>query len=299
MANGYASFAYASAFSSWGRLRSLLRSGGYLIERVLPAGHYTDMTCCYPVFGCRDWKQLGGDLDDLPEELVTVTLVSDALATINESDLLEFFPWVRPLSEHFVIDLEVPLENRISKHHRRKLRQVERDGLQIKIVDDTTGFLPEWMRLYTHLVEKRSINGPRRFSVQALAAQLRVPGTVLVCAERKGQILGADWYYVDNGRVYAHLSAYSEAGYASAVSYPLMHYALEYFRDSCGIIDLGGVPNDRGSDSGLGYFKSGWSTHRLPSFVCGKVLNTDIYKRLTAKRKTVDYFPPYRFREYR
>jgi len=295
---GYASAAYAAAFSAWGRPSALPGCGGFLIERTLPDGRYKDATGCYPTFSCSDWNRLGEDVAKLSADLVSVTLVSDALAAITEAGLKAIFPWLQPLDNHYLVDLQVPLARRLSRHHRRKLGQAKTQGLHIGVEEDTNGFLQRWMDLYGHLADKRGITGLRLLTAPVLEAQLRVPGTLIISAERQGELLGADWYYLDGGRVYAHLSAYSEAGYGCAISYPMMEYALEHFRESCEVLDLGGVPGGGGADSGLRYFKSGWSTHCLPSYVCGKVLNPEAYRELTAGRPQAEYFPLYRLGEY-
>ena len=59
--------------------------------------------------------------------------------------------------------------------------------------------------------------------------------------------------------------------------------------------DLGGAAG-RGDDpsDGLAHFKRGWSTGTRPVYVCGRVLQSDVYCELSADDDGPAYFPRYR-----
>jgi hypothetical protein len=295
---GYASRGYAQSLAPWGQIWPLPASGGSLLLRPIPGGAERDASGCYPVFSCPRWPGLAGDLRQLPPDLVALSLVTDPFCPLAVAELKAMFGFVRLLGDHYLVDLTAAPPP--SRHHRRKLREAPA-GLDIALAGNPSALLDDWVLLYDMLSRKRGIRGLRRFSRQIFAAQLAVPGTVVFVAELAGRLLGLDWYYQDQDRVFAHLSAYSEEGYQHSVSYPLMAAAIAHFRTRASVLDLGGAPAVAVSNSGgIAAFKAGWSTRTLPSYLCGSVLMHDEYLRLSGGRTaSADaFFPHYRRGEF-
>ncbi len=289
--SGYASAAYLRALGL--TPRALGRTGGYLVERALPGGG-VDLAGAYPLFACQDWQALARAVADLPAGPITLTLVSDPFNPLGAAGLGAIFPVCRKLHDHWIVDLSAPPV--VSRHHRRKLRAAGAVRIEAGPADPALG--AAWAALYGHLVAKKSIRDARAFSPQSLAAQLAVPGAQLVTAWDGPQLLGADLYYLDRGRAYAHLSAYAPEGYARSVSYPMLAAAIEHFRTSASVIDLGGAPAGP-AGQGIAHFKSGWTSQTLPSHLCGKVLDARAYLELAPGADPDGFFPAYRAGEYR
>lgn len=287
--DGYASAAYLRALGA--EPVAFGATGGHLIRRPLAGGH--DLAGAYPLFTCADWSALHRAVLDLSPGPVSLTLVADPFNPLGEAGLAAIFPICRKLHDHWVIDLAAP--HSPSRHHRRKLRTAPPVRIEAGPADPAFG--PAWAGLYAHLVDKKSIRDSRAFSPQSLSAQLAVPGAHLVTAWEGAQLLGADLYYLDRGRAFAHLSAYAPAGYDRSVSYLMMEAACGYFRPLAQVIDLGGAPAGP-AGQGMAHFKAGWTGLTLPSYLCGKILDAAAYARLAPGADLTGYFPAYRAGEF-
>ena len=295
---GYASKAYAQSYGEYAHVVDLPASGGHLLRRPIPGSPLFDLASSYPIFSCADWHGLAADIAGLASDIVALAVVPDCFCPISEADLRQLFRIVRPLSPHYIIDLGEPPAP--SKHHRRKLRQAPSD-IDIAVVADPMSMVTAWNGLYGELIRRHDIRGLRRFSPAIFAAQLQVPGAVLIAAQKDGRVLGIDWYYHNGPHVFAHLSAYSEEGYAHSVSYPMMAAGIAHFASRAEAIDIGGVPLlSSGQTDGMGAFKAGWATRPLPSFFCGSDLLPDAYRRISGGRSSSEseFFPHYRASEF-
>lgn len=297
---GYRSPAYAESLATAVRCVELPASGGRLLVRTIGSSGHLDACGTYPVFSCDEPARLSVDVEELDDELVSVTLVADPLTPWDTASLARAFPVMRPLAAHYVIDLDRG-GLQPSSHHRRKLRRAAAQNTEIRVEADPVAMAAQWTGLYGVLIEQVGITGFRRFSGEIFERMLAVPGTVLFTAWDGQTLIGADWYFEDGDRIYAHLSAYSQAGYARSVSYPLMDAALRHFAARGGrVLDLGGVPLVAGAGPGLGYFKQGWATRMLPCWLCGRVVDPDRYAELAKDSgpASAAYFPRYRFGEF-
>ena len=299
-APGYRSRRYAEALGMAERLLELPACGGRLLVRPIGASGHADACGTYPVFACDEPARLAEDIGSLDPELVSVTLVADPLTDWSAAGLDRIFPVRRQLAAHYVVDLG-QAGFQPSGHHRRKLRKAAQQNTEIRIEADPATLAAEWSALYAVLIAQVGISGLRRFSAAIFARMLAVPGTVLFTAWDGAILLGADWYFEDGERIYAHLSAYSQAGYARAVSYPMMDAALRHFAGrGARVLDLGGVPLVEGGGRGLAQFKEGWSTRTLPCWLCGRAVHPARYAALTATAgpPSAEYFPRYRHGEF-
>jgi hypothetical protein len=292
LACGYRSAAYADSLAALGRALPLGDTGGFVIEREIAGSNAVDLMGPYPLLSCTHWDALGEALAGFGANAVSLTLVTDPFCPLSAGRLAAIFPLCRPLHDHYLIDLEAPPA--LSRHHQRKLRRV--GAVELRAGPAQTSDLDDWVRLYDVLIARNSIEDLRKFNRESFRHQLSVPGAHLVSAWEQGEMVGADLYYQDRGFVFAHLSAYSERGYAQSVSYPMMGCAIEYFRGKSEFIDLGGVPTGA---SGLLEFKAGWTGVTRPSYLCGKVLNPARYAELCKGLAETAYFPAYRQSDFK
>lgn len=295
---GYRSAAYAAALSGLGRPVPLGDTGGFLIERTIPGTPYRDLMGPYPLFCCGNWDALEPAIATLGAAYVTLTLVTDPFCPLPPERLAGLFPHVRPLHDHYLIDLAAPPV--LSRHHRRKLRQSD-PAIRIEAAPADAGDLAAWTRLYSVLIARKGITDLRRFDEDSFRHQLSVPGTHIVTAWDGPELLGADIYYLDGDVAWAHLSAYAEAGYARSVSYPMMAHAIDHFRPLARWIGLGGAPAVSAADTGGGiaHFKGGWTPVTRPSHLCGLILDPAAYAALCPDDDAGDYFPAYRRLDFR
>lgn len=219
----------------------------------------------------------------------------DPFCPLRGCDLEDVFDICRRLHEHRLIDLTAPVVPSI--HHSRKLRNSGQ--FSIEMLEADSSFMPEFWSLYRELVVRKRISDLRGFSQEVIAQMLAVPGGRLVIARKCGRLLGADLYYQEGRTLRAHLSAYSNEGYANSVSYTMMAAAIENFRGSVDVMDLGGSPvgGATGGVDGVAFFKSGWTKLTRTSFLCGKVYDHDIYTKLS-NGLSIPWFPIYRHGEF-
>lgn len=303
-APGYRSRAYAESLGMAERVLDLPLCGGHLLERAIGTSGRFDACGAYPVFSCDAPGRLPEDIAALaarPGELVSITLVADPLLEWDLDALRGAFAHVRGLGPHYVVDLDRDTLPLPSSHHRRKLRQAAAYPTEIRVESDPPSLGADWAALYEVLIGQVGITGVRRFSRPIFERMLRLPGTVVFTAWDGKELLGADWYLEDGARIYAHLSAYALAGYARAVSYPMLDFALRHFAArGARVLDLGGVPLVEGGGRGLAQFKQGWATRTLPAWLCGRVLDAEAYAQLSASMTpdAAGYFPRYRWGEF-
>jgi hypothetical protein len=294
--NAYLHPLYASSLSEFGQPLELPRCGGWLLRRQIPGADATDATGCYPLFACRDWSRLGEDIERL-EDLVSLVLVTDPFGDVDLEDLGRRFDDARIFKRHYLIDLTTSVERIASRHHRYYARRALRE-VEIERQSRPADLLDEWTALYGVLVERKGLRGSiQAFSRDAFAVQLELPGTVVLVARLGGELVGADWYYVDGSVAYGHLAAFTPEGYWVNASYALQWRAIEVLAD-LGVrwLDIGGAPGAAEQpDDGLRRFKKGWSTHTRPTYLATRVLDRRRYEELSRGAGGANgYFPAYR-----
>lgn len=254
---------------------------------------------CYPIFTCKDWRLVERDMEELGERFVSVTAVADPFGAFDESILLNGFPdLMRPYKAHYVVDLLQDPREFVSDHHQRNARRAL-DRMEVEICREPSRFLGEWLVLYENLIKRHAIKGIATFSENSFAHQLGAPGLTMFRASHEGASLGINLWYTQGERAYYHLGAYCNAGYEISCSYGLFWTAIQHFGQA-GLRWLGlgagvGVYGGDGSD-GLTRFKEGWATETRMAYLCGRVCNPDLYRRLTARfgASANDFFPAYR-----
>lgn len=297
---GYSHPGYARSLESLGKPRELPRCRGWILERHVADLPYRDAMGCYPLFSCQDWSQLHLDLEDLGDDLVCLSLVADPFGGYDVPYLRRCFPdVVIPFKEHYVIDLEKPLNETVSKHHRYYARKALR-RVSVQVHPRPPTFLDEWMDLHQHLVIKHNIQGIRAFSRQAFAEQLSVPGVVVLSAIFGNEAVAAMMYFVQDDVVYAHVLGCTDVGYELGALYAVLWFAVGHFQGTSRWLDIMGVPglHDAGSD-GIRRFKRGWSRDTRTAWFCGRILNPTRYAEIVnvTRSSQASYFPSYRWGE--
>jgi len=296
---GYGTRAYAEALCL-GEVLELPGAGGCLIARHVPGDAAAeDLMGPYPLFVCKDWSRMPEDLDRLPKSYATATLVTDPFSPLGPREL-EDLGWdhFARLKEHYVVDLTRQPGIKLSRHHRRKVRAATRQ-VDVQYLDRPLLVLEDWLALYQNLVRRHAITGIARFSRESFERQLALPGMVAMVARGRNEPLGITLWLLGEDVAYYHLGAYSETGYAQGASFALFAAALQEFHGKVTHLALGGAAgvNPRESD-GLARFKAGWATGVRDVYLCGRVLNGNLFQRLCdarpRSRTGSDFFPPYR-----
>ena len=298
--NGYAHQKYATSLGEFGSLHQLSRSGGWILKRQIPGFSCLDGMGCYPLFACEDWLQIGYDLEDLSGGLVTLSLVADPYGNYTLPFLQECFDRVLTFKEHFIVDLDLPVKEVVTKHHRYYARKALRD-VTVECISNPEQFADEWVQLYANLITRHQLTGIKSFSRKAFALQLGVPGIVVFRVSEGDTLLGAHLWYMQGEVAYSHLLALSPRGYDLMASYALYWSALDYFSGKVRWLDLGGTAGlGVDSTSGLDSFKKGWSTGTKTAYFCGRIFDHDHYKEITAAKgiTRTKYFPAYRAGEF-
>jgi Acetyltransferase (GNAT) domain len=296
---GYLHSLYAKSLTEFGTPVELPQCGGWLLERRVPNSDLKDAMGCYPLFCCTDWTRLAADIEKIKDRYVTISLVVDPFAPVTIVDLSRYFQLVQPFKRHFIIDVTDSADRPIDRHHRYYARRALRQ-IQIRLVDDPSACLDDWVRLYQILVERHHLRGIKAFSKTAFATQFKVPGLVIFLASRNGRTIGMHLWYLQSGVAYSHLGASDKEGYSLGAAYALYWSAIQEFKRNHARelrwIDLGaGAGVEGGGRDGLSMFKRGWATGEKVKYFCGSVCNWEIYRWL-AGTDQIDsgYFPLYR-----
>jgi len=297
---GYLHPDYAASLKDFGMPRQLLRSGGWVLVRKIPKSPYRDAMGCYPLFACEEWSQIGADLEQMGNDLVSLALVADPFGAYDIATLQRSFDKVIPFKEHYIVDLNSPVTITTSNHHRYYARRALRN-VSVQKEPNPSGLLDVWTALYAELTEKRKITGLRTFSKESFAKQLSVPGITAFRAVQEDEIIGIHLWYVHGEVAYSHLEAVNATGYKLGAAYALYWSALEFFADQLRWADLGagaGTTNDR--KDGLSRFKKGWSTGTRTAYFCGRICNLERYEEVVGAKGVAptDYFPAYRKGEF-
>lgn len=292
---------YAESLMEFGVPRALPRSGGWILERQVPGKSSRDAMGCYPLLSCQDWSRLHIDLDEVGDELVSLSLVTDPFGDYDPEYLRRCFrDIVVPFKEHYVVDLQRPLNEIAGRRHRKNARRALRN-IRIQAVEEPATFLEKWLSLYNDLIEKHAISGISAFSRAAFAKQLSLPGTVVLCATYEDVPVAAQIYFVHGDVVHCHLGAASQTGYDQGALHALDFFSIEYFADKVRWLNLGGAAGITcGDNDGLGQYKRGWSTETRTAYFCGRIFNQELYGKIVkdAGITATDYFPAYRKGEF-
>lgn len=300
--NGYLHPNYAISLAEFGTPLELPQCKGWILKRKIPNSPYYDAMGCYPLFACQDWSKLHNDLENIGDDLVSLSLVTDPFGNYNEAYLNQCFKdIVIPFKEHFIVDFRCRTNQIGRKRQRRYARQALKE-IQIDVCQKPIQYLEEWVTLYNKLIEKHDILGIPAFSTKAFATQLDIPGMIMFRAIYQGITIGAITWLVQGKVGYCHLIALSEVGYKLRASYALYWFAITYFSNKLRWLNFGasaGIANN--NQDGLSQFKRGWSTGTRTAYFCGRIFDRKKYTEIlqTKGSSNVNYFPAYRAGEFR
>ncbi len=303
MLTGYMHYGYAESLKEFGIPRKLPHCGGWVLVRQIPSFPSHDAMGCYPLFSCPEWSQLHLDLECLKDELICLSLVTDPFGKYDISYLNQFFDIVTPFKEHFISDLTQPINNIISKHHRKCIRR-SIHKVQVEKCSDPLQHLDEWIELYKNLINRHNIKGIKKFSSNSFAKQLDIPGIVMFRVLFQDKTVGANLFYVQENVAYGHLSAFSNQGYELGAAYAVKWASIQYFIEKkITWLNLGagaGIGGQYADGLGLSDFKRGWSTGTKTAYFCGRIFDRERYLQLVNVKGITksDYFPAYRMGEF-
>jgi hypothetical protein len=296
--SGYLHPLYAQSLTEFGEPIELPASEGWILKRPIHETSQFDGIGCYPIFACKDWSNLGKDLDWVSNQLISLSLVTDPFGNYTQPDLIVYFKDVaRPYKEHFIVDLQQRPEEFVDSHHQRNAHKALKT-VKVEICTEPIRFLDDWTSLYANLINRHHIHGIAKFSRVSFAKQLSVPGVVVVRAVLNDQILGMLLWYVQSDLAYYHLGAYSQEGYRQKASFALFWVVIEHFKQQ-GFhwLSLGAGAGVQGDPSdGLTRFKQGWSTGTRIAYFGGRIFDPQKYQELVSARGigNTSYFPAYR-----
>lgn len=295
-AGGYASREYAESLAEFGEVIDLPNCGGSLLGQSVADSTDRDAVGPYPLFACCDWGGLTTDLDALSDRYVCAYAVTDPFGETSADELARAFPDLcYAYKQHFAVDLSQPFESIVDSHHRRNIRKGLKN-VEVRRLPASAETLTTWQALYDCLIERHDIRGIARFSATSFAKQFAVPGFDCFAAVDAEGVCGMTLWYVDRGVAYYHLGAYNERGYGQSAAFAIFATALQQFAEE-GVrwAALGAGAGTTAADSGLTRFKQGWSTETRPAYLCGRILQPDVYARLSAAAPAgTKFFPAYR-----
>ena len=300
VATGYRHRLYAESLGEFGVPRELANAGGWILQRQTPIPGLQDAMGCYPLCCCHDWQRLKEDFGQLQDSVVCLSLVADPFGNHTPELLKSLFEVALPYKQHFIADLDLPLEQYTSARHRKYARRALQK-ITVEICSDPLAHLDEWVRFYGHLIARHQITGMRRFSRESFARQLSTPGMVMFRGTEGGETVSLDLWYVQGEVAQAHLVGTSPRGYELQASYAMKLSILQYFAGKVRWANLGAVPGVNADKSdGLAAFKRGWSSGTRTAFFCGKILNPVAYQELirATQSEETQFFPAYREREF-
>ena len=179
---GYLHPDYAQSLVEFGTPRLLSRCYGWILERQIPEFPCHDAMGCYPLFTCQDWSLLYTDLESIGNDLISLALVTDPFGDYDSAYLQHCFKdVVVPFKEHYIVDLQRPLNEMGGKRRRKHARQALKK-IRVEACQQPAQFGETWSSLYANLIERHQIIGIRAFSKAGFARQLSIPGTVVLQA---------------------------------------------------------------------------------------------------------------------
>lgn len=291
---GYLHPLYAESFSEIGTPVYLPKSKGWLIKRQIPGTKYYDAMGPYPLFFCEHWQHLIDDLEDLREQLISVSMVIGPFNNFPMDAYEKSFDVFYPYKDHYILDTSLPVTESISKYSRRDARRaLKAVWIEHKISPDID--LDEWVELYDHLIKRHNITGIRMFSRECFAKQISIPNTHYFRALHNGKVVGGNLHYIQDKVAYGHLLALTPEGYELNASYAIKWQAVQHLSDIVRWINFGGGVGEKDEKmSGLDLFKKKWTNTIEKSYFCGKIFNRNAYQQISENIKLTNWFPAYR-----
>jgi hypothetical protein len=269
--------------------------GTTVIRRKCGMGRH-DAVGTYPITVFKPDCDLAGGLDRLARlGLVSVVVVVENALRPEFAELERTFDYIRAFKTHYLYDRAV-LPIRYSRNHRDKVRRAAR-VVHVERFDLATR-LDEWNSLYECLVARLNlVNTMHAFPRSHHEALAKLPGTVAIGAFADGRLVSCHVWVCHGDHAMSHLVASNEDGYACRASYAVNAASIDLLANCRTLNFGGGAGTGNEAATGLDRFKRGFANTTAPSFLCGKVLDTDAYSKLSRQAGVRDdavYFPAYR-----
>ncbi len=261
---------------------------------VRPWGdEYRDAIGPYPLACLSPDSDLFGGLQRLRVAgLLTATLVVDGLVGPPLATLRESFDVAGAYKTHYLMDPAVG-PYRPTPHHAHEIKRAIKRGVEVRFVD-LHDIIEAWCGLYEQLQSRHDIAGAQRFSHESFRQLADCQGLHTVGAYWNDLLVSCHLWFEHEGRVWSHLAASNDDGYANGAAYAIYDVALQHF--SRQLVNLGGAAGiERDSSDGLARFKAGFSNRTTIAHIFGSVLNPSVYAVLTQPTlSSGGYFPAYR-----
>jgi hypothetical protein len=290
MNHPYASLAYAQAFGAGYEPIYLPGMDLHVLKRPIAGTPYFDAMGPYPLSPVTSVDRAGDDFAVLSaNQVVSLVLVIDPMRAPPVEAMAKAFDQVTYFKDHFV--REPGLDRPYSEHHRAKVRRAYR-ACETRIVR-LTDHLEEWSSLYAALSLKHQISGIQAFDRQYFADLAKLE-PLMVAAFIEGALVSAHIWIRDKDHAYAHLAASSPEGYRQSAAYAVYDHSFRYLADQgVRLVNLGGGAGTAAPSQGLTYLKQGFSTGTLQCYLCGQIIEAEIYNMLS-KGCRAEFFPAYR-----
>ena len=283
----YTSKEYAESFSFQGYKSVELNDNGiWLLERPIPGTNYFDLMGCYPLttFDRDDNFSYSG-------EAISMTMVSDIFSQPEISELSNQFDYVQFFKPHYYIDFSKEIT--FSDHHKYEIKRALKKGCIVKRVA-LSEVIEEWNSFYSNLISRHNITGIQTFHPKAFDAIKNSDKLVTFAVYHEDKPINLHICIIHNQYAYSHLNAASELSYKLGASYLVYDAFINYFKDNgYAAIDVGGGAGVNETSNGMTKFKQGFSNAEKDCYICGKVLNENVYNQLS-KDKVGAFFPLYR-----
>ena len=294
---GYIHQGYINSFAHLDQQILFKECGGKLIQRKIPNTGYTDLHGTYPLFFCKRIDKINKDFHALSDtNHVSVVFVSDQINEKTSDNVREFFTICKPFKQHYITTLDKPWDTLVRRSMKRYANKAFRK-FDFKLVNNNSEYSEILWKLFANNLKNQHGEESYRINKLNISEQLSIPGFKLFSASFNKQIHGIACYVEVGSKVYGHLIGCSDYGREHHVMYGLYGAALNYYYKKMECIDFGGnvgLKND--AQCGLSLFKSGWANRRQTVYLCGKILNHDLYEKLSGEKQnnTNAYFPAYR-----
>ncbi len=300
---GYQNTKYIESISETVPPLSLSRSNGWLVPKIIPGSNEIDLSATNPFIICQNPDSLIHDFESLSDKYVALTVITNPIYEISKEIWSSYFKDLFvPFKSHYLVEIEkYQFERTVSQHHRYYSRKALKEAA-ITLAEKPIDYLDDFYYLYQQLLVRHDVCASNALSKKMLAQQFNVPGVKMFVARDDYGIQAISVWMQTQDVAFYHLAVSSETGYKKSFAYGTMKTAIDhFFGEGTRMLGLGGgnsirTKNKIAVNSGLQSFKAGWATLSTDVFLCGRILNPEIYNALTKSAVKTDsqFFPLYR-----
>ena len=198
-------------------------------------------------------------------------------------------------------DYDDPFTNEFSKHCRKTIRQVLKEGISFRMIENVTAAdMEEFKRIYYLNMERKEADEYYFFDDEYFNTIMEQYHDKIVIAESifEGKVVAAGLYFITDGNIHAHLSGTDTNYLYLSPAYILKYGTLLWGKEKgYNYIHYGGGTSTSLDDT-LYQFKCKFAQNTKLEFWIGKkIWNKDIYIKMCNKidiSDNEDYFPAYR-----